>query len=131
MAIVLPLLLILTLGLMEYGWIFLKVSQINMSARHGVRTAIRPGATATEVQASVADMMLRHVGIKQTDYTLTYGWRDSGGTWHSDVDAPTGWPVTVHISVDYKKLSLTGASLIPVPDKVQGKGTMAKERAPS
>src|SRR5205814_7116285 len=45
MAIAMPLLCMLTLGLIEYGWVFLRVSQINQAARHGVRVAVRPDAT--------------------------------------------------------------------------------------
>ena len=49
MAIVIPVLLLLTLGLIEYGWVFYKVSQLNQAARHGVRTAVRPDATTDNV----------------------------------------------------------------------------------
>ncbi len=120
MAIVLPVLLLLTLGLIEYGWCFLRVSQVNMAARHGVRTAVRPNATDANVTAAVAAMMT-DAGIKSNQYTLT----------HTDLEAPTGSPVTVHITLDYSQLTLTGSSLIPLPDKLQGRGTMAKERAPT
>jgi Flp pilus assembly protein TadG len=120
MAIVLPVLLILTLGLIEYGWVFLKVSQINQAARHGVRTAVRPGATAAEVTAAVSSMMTSS-GIKNSDYTLTY----------TELAVAVGQPVTVHISVNYDKLSLTGTGFIVLPDKIQGRGTMAKEGPPA
>ena len=120
MAIVLPVLLLLTLGLIEYGWVFLRVSQVNMAARHGVRTAVRPDATDVNVTAAVA-VMMTDAGIKSDQYTLT----------HTDLNVLIGTPVTVQISVDYSKLSLTGSSLIPLPDKIQGRGTMSKERAPS
>jgi Flp pilus assembly protein TadG len=116
MAIVLPVLLILTLGLIEYGWVFLKVSQINQAARHGVRAAVRPDATAGIVQSNVSSLMTA-AGIKSEDYTLTY----------TDLYVAVGQPVTVHISVNYDKLSLTGTGFLPLPDKIQGRGTMAKE----
>ena len=120
MAIVLPLLMILTLGLIEYGWVFLRVSQINQAARHGVRTAVRPDATEANVQAAVLSMMT-DFGLKDSGYTLTY----------TDLAVGVGQPVTVHISVDYTKLTLTGSGFVPLPDKVQGRGTMAKEGPPS
>jgi Flp pilus assembly protein TadG len=120
MAIVLPVLLLLTLFLMEYGWVFLRVSQVNMAARHGVRAAVRPDATEQNVIDAVAAMM-NDAGIKSTQYTLT----------HTDLNVTIGTPVTVQISVNYSQLSLTGSSLIPLPDKIQGRGTMSKERAPS
>ena len=120
MAIVLPLLLLFTLGLMEYGWVFLRVSQITMAARHGVRTAVRPGATDADVTAAVSSMMTQ-AGLQNSGYTLT----------HTDLGVAVGQPVTVQISVDYSKLTLTGTGLVPLPTQLQGRGTMAKEGPPT
>ena len=120
LAIVLPVLLLLTLGLIEYGWVFLRVSQINMAARHGVRTAVRPDSTPENVTAAVKAMM-NDAGIQDSQYTMT----------HTDLNAATGTPVTVHITVNYTELTLTGSGFVPLPDKIQGRGTMAKERAPT
>jgi Flp pilus assembly protein TadG len=120
LAIVMPILCLLTLGLMEYGWVFLKVSQVNQAARQGVRTAVRPDATTENVTAAVAAMMLQ-AGIKSTDYTVTY----------TDIGVEVGQPVTVHVSVNYNKITLTGTGLVPLPDKIQGRGTMSKEGPPT
>jgi Flp pilus assembly protein TadG len=116
MAIVMPILCLLTLGLMEYGWVFLKVSQINQAARQGVRTAVRPAATEADVKAAVAGMMTQ-AGIPATKYVLTY----------TNISVPIGTPITVHVSVVYDKVTLTGTGLVPLPDKIQGVGTMSKE----
>ena len=131
MAIVLPMLILLTLGLIEYGWLFYKISQVNMAARHGVRTAVRPDATEEMVQAAVEQMM-SDSGMKQSqsEYVLTYAYTPAGGTPTPGIAAAVSEPVTVHISVDYSKLTLTGTSLLPVPSKVQGRGTMVKEGPP-
>src|SRR4051812_23811044 len=103
MAIAMPLLCLLTLGLMEYGWVFLRVSQINMAARHGVRVAVRPDATDQKVTDAVS-MMMTKAGIKTSDYTMT----------HTSVGVGVGEPVTVHIAVQYSKLTLTNTSLVPL-----------------
>ena len=116
MAIALPLLLLLTLGLIEYGWIFLRVAHINQCARHGVRTAVRPSATDQKVTDAVAAMMTE-VGLQNSGYTLTF----------TDVNVAVSEPVTVQIAVSYPPMSLTGTSLVPVPDQIQGRATMAKE----
>ena len=116
MAIVIPILLILTLGLIEYGWVFLKVSQLNQAARHGVRTAVRPDATAEQVTAAV-DNMMTAAGIPSSKYTLTY----------TDLAVDVGQPITVHIAVNYDDLSLTGTGFLVLPDQIQGRGTMSKE----
>jgi Flp pilus assembly protein TadG len=120
MAIVLPLLLLLLLGVIEYGWIFHKASQINMAARAGVRVAVRPDATDDDVATAVASMM-NQCGMKNSGYTLT----------HSDLGVAVAVPVTVTVSVDYSKLSLTRTSFVPVPSKLTGQGTMAKEGPPT
>jgi Flp pilus assembly protein TadG len=120
MAIAMPLLCLLTLGLIEYGWVFLRVSQINMAARHGVRVAVRPDATEQNVTDAVA-MMMNSSGMKDSGYTMT----------HTNLAVGVGEAVTVHISVDYKKLTLTNTSLVPLPGAIQGRGTMAKEGPPA
>jgi hypothetical protein len=81
-----------------------------------VRTAVRPGATTENVSSAVAAMMTQ-AGIKSADYTMT----------HTTIDVPIGEPITVHISVNYDQLTLTGTGLVPLPDKIQGRGTMSKE----
>ena len=116
MAIALPVLLILTLGLIEFGWVFLKVSQINMAARHGVRTAVRPDATDAAVTAAVSNMMTS-AGISAGNYTMT----------HTDLGVGVGEAVTVHIAVNYSQVSLTGTGFLVLPNQIQGRGTMAKE----
>ena len=132
MAIVLPLLVLLTLGLIEYGWVFYKISQINMAARHGVRTAVLPDATEEKVQNAVEYMMAQNGMKKATSgYVLTYAYTPDGGTPTPGIAAAISEPVTVHISVDYKKLTLTGTSLLPLPSKLQGHGTMVKEGPPA
>jgi Flp pilus assembly protein TadG len=115
LAIALPILL-LTLGLIEYGWVFLRVSQINQAARQGVRAAVRPGATEQQVTSNVSSLMSQ-AGLGNSGYVLT----------HTDLGVAVGEPVTVQINVNYGPLSLTGTSLVPLPTQLQGRATMAKE----
>ena len=119
LAIAMPVLLLLTLGLIEYGWVFLRVSQVNQAARHGVRTAVRPDATHENVLASVKDMMT-DAGLKDSGYIVT----------HTELAVTVGAPVTVHIKVNYSQLSLTGTGFVPLPSELQGRGLMAKEGPP-
>ena len=120
MAIVMPLLVLLTLGAIEYGWLFFRLSQINQAARQGVRAAVRPDATEANVFSNV-DSMMHNAGIASSRYTTT----------HTNLAVPVGQPVTVQVSVRYAGLSLTGTSLLPLPGTVQGRGTMAKEGPPA
>ena len=124
LAIVMPILCLLTLGLMEYGWVFMKISQINQAARHGVRIAVRPNSTTEDINAAVAALMTQ-AGIKSSDYTLTYGTNAAGN--NGVIDPPVGDPIKLRISVNYDKLTLTGTGLVPLPSSLQGYGAMAKE----
>jgi Flp pilus assembly protein TadG len=114
MAIVLPLLLLLLLGIMEWGWIFFKVSQVNQAARHGVRVAIRPSSTTSDVQAAVTTIM-NGAGFATGDYEVTI----------SPVNVSPGQTISVTVTVDYAKIMLIGFS--PTPEKLHGAATMAKE----
>ena len=42
MAIVLPLLILLTFGMIEYGWLFLRSQEISNAARQGARIGVWP-----------------------------------------------------------------------------------------
>ena len=119
MALVLPILLLLTFAVIEYGWLTFRASQVNQAARHGARIAVRPAATAEEVEDAVAAIMN---GAGLTDYTLTIT--------PPDPDTEVGDPVTVVVSVDYGPISLTGAAFVPTPETIIGNVTMAKEGPP-
>ena len=119
MALVLPILLLLTFAVIEYGWLTFRASQVNQAARHGARIAVRPAATAEEVEDAVAAIM---DGAGLTDYTLTIT--------PEDPDTEVGDPVTVVVSVDYGPISLTGAAFVPTPETIVGNVTMAKEGPP-
>ena len=119
MALVLPILLLLTFAVIEYGWLTFRASQVNQAARHGARIAVRPAATAEEVEDAVATIM---DGAGLTDYTLTIT--------PNDTATEVGDPVTVVVSVDYGPISLTGAAFVPTPETIVGNVTMAKEGPP-
>ena len=116
MALVLPILLLLTFAVIEYGWLTFRASQVNQAARHGARIAVRPAATVDEVDDAVASIM-EGAGLAEYTLTITPG----------DPAIDVGEPVTVNVSVDYGPISLTGSSFVPVPATLVGNVTMAKE----
>ena len=119
-ALVFPILLLLTFGLIEYGWLFLRMETITNAARRGVRVAVTPDATTSEVLAAVDDSMT-NAGLEDSGYTVTL-------TPANISSLEPGEIITVHIVVpDYGSISLTGAPLIPVPDQIEGRVAMAKE----
>ena len=118
-ALIFPILLLLTFGVIEYGWLFLKMETITNAARSGVRLAVTPDATEAEVKAAV-NLMLTRAEIEVND----------GDVEVIDMDVEPGEPVTVRINVNYE--SLVGAPLLfPVPDTIKSEVVMAKEGPPS
>lgn len=117
--LVLPLILLLTFGVMEYGWIFLKQQEIINAARHGAREAALPDASAGDVQASVANVMTT-VGLGGSGYALSFNPADF-------VNAEPGDSITATITLPYENIELTGFALLPIPQTLRADATMAKE----
>ena len=115
-AILLPLLLLLTFGVIEYGWAFLKSQQITNAARQSARIAARPDATNAEVQAT-ASALMDAAGISGYQVTLP-----------ADItQIPPGNPLTVKITVPYSDIELAGPPFVPMPTHLEASVTMAKE----
>jgi Flp pilus assembly protein TadG len=116
-AIILPVLAMLVFGMIEYGWVFFKASQLNQAARMGSRVAVRPAATEDEVLDSIAEVM-NGAGLGSSGYTATVG----------DLTVEVGEPVEVHVQVAYEdNIDLMGLPMIPIPDNIHGHAVMAKE----
>lgn len=124
-ALVLPLLLLLTMGAIRYGWLFLKAQQITNAARAGARIAILPDVTINDdVLPAIADLM-NAVGI--TGYNVSVILPD-GVSW--DALAP-GEAVTVQVSVPCSNIDIMHVPLLTdlEPDEwdLVTAVTMAKE----
>lgn len=117
-AIVFPLLLLLTLGIIEYGWLFLKAQQITNAARQAARIAVRLDASEPEVLAAI-DSLMTAAGLP--DYNATI----------SPVNIPDGRPaIAIQIEVQCANIVLINAPLfLPTPTSLRGAVTMAKEGA--
>lgn len=113
--IIMPVLLILLFGVMEYGWMLAKSGEIVNAAREGAREGARADATNGDINA-VVDARLADAGIGGYTTTITNA-------------AAVGDPVTVQITVPYDggNLELIGFFLIPVPNSLQASVSMAKE----
>jgi Flp pilus assembly protein TadG len=119
MTLVLLLLIVLTFGAMEYGWMFFRIQQVTNAARNGVRMAVLPDASSGDVQTTV-DNMMSGFGVYSGSYSV--------GVSPSDVSsAATGEAITVSVVVPYSDLQLTGMSIFPVPANLSASATMAKE----
>jgi len=110
MAIVLVLLLMLSLGVIEYGWLFLTMQRITNAARQGARVAAPLGATDTDGEAAMTTL-LAGVPTAVPDVTT------SGAT------------VTATVTVTTSAVRLVNWDALPVPATLQATVTMAKEGA--
>jgi Flp pilus assembly protein TadG len=116
-AIILPLVLLMLFGLIEYGWLFIKQQQVSDAARQGARLAALPDTTATTLSNSIGSLMSAGKITSYTATTQPSGW----------ATAAKGTTITVSISVDYTKLRMTGGRLVPVPSTLNSTVSMSKE----
>lgn len=116
--IVFPVLLMLTLGVCDYGWLLLKAQEVANAARHGARTAVVAEATNPEVFSAI-DTLMASAGFGETDYTVSIEPLDV-------MNVEPGEPLTVRVTVPTDTLKLTGLPL-PIPANLQSSVTMAKE----
>lgn len=118
MAIVLPLLILLTSGVLEYSWMFLKAQVITNAAREGARAGVLIDGVAGNVVTRVHAAMVV-AGLNNSGYTLTLVPPDP-------TSLLPGEPLSVTVSVLYDNIDL-GLPLIPTPNKLNSTMTMARE----
>jgi Flp pilus assembly protein TadG len=120
-AIVLPLLILVVFGLIEYGSLLLRLQQIENATRQAARYAATPDATQAATTTLISTLMTT-AGMPNSSshYTVT--------TTPTDIaTASRGDQITIKISVTYNNIAITKSSLIPVPTTVSRTVVMAKE----
>jgi Flp pilus assembly protein TadG len=119
-AIVLPLLLLLAFGAIEYGWMFVVYGGIVNAARQGARVAITPNATLTDASNQI-DTALNNAGLSlsnaQKPYSISYSPITIGGTTNATI---------VTVGVQYNYVPLTGG-YVPVPSTLHATVVMMME----
>jgi len=120
MALALIILLLLAMGAIEYGWLFLKQQQITNAARQAARLASTADATTADVDSQITTLMNSY-GLGSTGYAKNYSW---DGELKS---IARGTTVSVQISVAYSKVTITNSSLLPMPATVSATVAMQKE----
>jgi len=113
-AVVLPLLLTILFGIIEYGWTFMVRQTLQAAAREGCRVAVLQSSTApyAEVTSRVQQVMAP-TGLT---YTLTM------------THASPGNPVeSVNVTVPYADVSLMGNFFGPRTGNLEGTCSMRKE----
>ena len=96
MAVVSPLLLMMTLGMIEFGYVFMMEQSITNAAREGCRTATLSGATDADIQTRITQS-LAGTGLQATPSMITIT--------HATTQNPV---VQVRVQVPYEKVTLLG-----------------------
>ena len=116
-AAVLPLLVLLTFGIVEIGWYVHVAQVVHNAARQGARAAVRLENSNPEVEAIVLDCLQTDAGIASSavDVELTrLDWEGAEQYQIMSLDTnEEGQPVRVSVSVDYSG-ALTGLLGLPV-----------------
>ena len=122
-ALICPLLFLLTLGVIRYGWLFLKAQQITNAARMGARTAVLPNATVEGVEAAISNLM-NAANINPDDCSVTITPEDI-------YDLEVGNSLTVRITVPCEVVDIMHIPLFTGLDpdnwNLGAEVTMAKE----
>jgi hypothetical protein len=122
-AILFPLLLILTLGAIEYGWLLFNLQRITTAAREGARIAILPYTDAEEHAVDVVNAWLIRANLAQYGPTVEV---DSPGPIDpNDPNSPTAERVRVVIATS--RIAVVNCPLFPIPDSLRGTVVMMKE----
>lgn len=118
-ALILPLLMALTLVLLEYGWVFIKIQQIHSAAREGARAGAVARGSNAQIDDAVGVFMTR-ANMGGSSYSVT--------TFPSNVfGAPRGSTIEVRVEVDYDNVKLVDVPLIPLPTTLAGEFRIMKE----
>lgn len=127
-ALVLPILILITLAGLQYGWLFLKQQEITNVARHVVRYATRPDVSFAEAQAKAVTMMTT-MGLDGYIIDNEVDWVD--GAPDDDPPGPVGNALYVKISVkaadDGSGPGVDIINFLPSPAKLTAYATMCKE----
>ncbi len=116
-ALVLPLVLLLSFAILEYGWMFVQYEHVTGIAQRAARLASLPGTTSGDKVESDAIGWVNEIRAGAAAQVTV-----------SDVNVSPGNDIRVTIRVPYgTEGSLTHFSLLPVPTAFSATVTAAKE----
>lgn len=104
-AVVMPILIMMLLGITEFGYVYTVRQALETAAREGARVASLPGSTDEDIIERV-ERYLEPVEVQTEE---SYACEIT----HATVDDPTE---TVHISVAYSDVSLVGVGQFVLED---------------
>jgi Flp pilus assembly protein TadG len=118
-ALVLPILLALTFGVIEFGHYFFIEHNLKGAAQAGARAGIPYGADNAAANAAIGRMMTA-AGLQNSNYTVTITPADVS-------TAPAGTDVSVTIQCSWGTVGVRPLGLISASKNVRGVAVMRKE----
>ncbi|MEE9293640.1 MAG: TadE family protein [Phycisphaerae bacterium] len=112
-AVVLPLLLALLFGIVEFGWLFMIRQSLGNAAREGCRVAVLQTATE-EMRSGRIDEVMEPLGLDPDIWSFTA----------SELGDTVQW---VRVSVPVADVALTGALIVSHNYMLAGESSMRKE----
>jgi Flp pilus assembly protein TadG len=125
-ALVLPLLLTLTFGTVEYGYFFYVKHTLQGAARDGTRVAILPSSTLTSVTTAVGNTMTS-AGFASNTYTTTVTNGSTGATISNLSTITTGTAIKVQVTCTWGTVGIRPMAMINPAKQVVGFTIMVKE----
>lgn len=124
MALVLPILLFLAFGTVEFGYFFYVKHNVQAAAREGARAAIVPSATNSDVTDAVQQMM-QAAGLGSSGYTTSI--TNTAGTTVTVSTTTAGTAIKVTVNCNWSQVGLRPLGLIGSSKVVTGTTVMRKE----
>jgi len=118
-ALVLPILLLLGFGTVEFGHYFYVRNNLQGAAREGARAAILASAGNSDVRTAVANAMATY-GLENSGYTVSISPTDVSGV-------SEGSPITVTVQCTWGNVGIRPLQIISASKTLTGKAVMRKE----
>ncbi|MFK7820801.1 MAG: TadE/TadG family type IV pilus assembly protein [Planctomycetaceae bacterium] len=128
-AVVLPILLILVLGIIEFGRGMMVVQLLTNGAREGARSAVLNGSSNATVDAHVKSFLPQTIGCDPADLTIaiTITPDPANSTTGNEIaDSEAGDLVNVEISVPYDRVGYITAGMLS-GSVLRARNTMRRE----
>jgi Flp pilus assembly protein TadG len=129
MAIVLPIFLMVSMGIIEFGRAMMVANMVTNSAREGARMAVLDGSSNTQVQQAVNDFLSASLKVKPADVAITItitpaqGNPDPGNQCSAALARDL---IAVDVQIPFSKVSLIPAGYIKTGNLV-GRSAMRHE----
>ena len=124
MALVLPILLALAFGTVEFGYYFYVKHNVQAAAREGARAAIVPSAVAGDVTTAVQNVM-NAAGLGSSGYTTSV--TDVNGNAINVSTATAGTAIKVTVQCTWGNVGVRPLGVISSTKIVTGNTVMRKE----